>query len=109
MELVDNAIVSEKKAMEVWDALALNDEDYELLKMAEECTELSEVCLKMVTKRGGVKMPTKAMLIEELGDVLLRAMRIGDRFDPDGTLTTKRISEKVLHLHERIERYKGRL
>jgi NTP pyrophosphatase (non-canonical NTP hydrolase) len=98
-----------RKIDAVVEALTQNDRNYDLLKLAEECTELSEVCIKKITKEGGVKEPADGLLIEEMGDVLLRLITVSDRFDPDGTLVPTRIKEKFLHLFERIEKYKGRL
>lgn len=49
-----------------------NDYNYNLLKAAEECTELSEVLIKSVTKKGTKKEPSKQSVIEEIGDVQIR-------------------------------------
>ena len=51
--------------------IAANSEEYDFLKLAEECTELSEVLIKMVTKpnRREERIPH---LIEEMGDVKMR-------------------------------------
>lgn len=53
------------------DIVSHNSEDHDILKLAEECTELSEVLIKMITKpnRREERMPH---LIEELGDVEVR-------------------------------------
>ena len=48
-----------------------NTEDHNILKLAEECTELSEVLIKMVTKPNRREEKIDH-LIEELGDVKLR-------------------------------------
>jgi len=55
-----------------------NTLDHDLLKLAEECTELSEVLIKMVTKpnRREEKIPH---LIEEMGDVSIRGKILAQR------------------------------
>jgi len=57
-----------------------NDYDYNLLKAAEECTELAEVLLKKVTKKGGLKEPSDASVIEEIGDVQIRINILTEMF-----------------------------
>lgn len=98
-----------RKIDAVVEALTQNDRNYDLLKLAEECTELSEVCIKKISKEGYKREPVDQLLIEEMGDVLLRLVTVSDRFDPDGTKVPERIKAKFLELFEYIEEYKGRL
>lgn len=49
-----------------------NSWEYNHLKAVEELTELSEVLIKKVNKKGGPKEPTNQEIIDELGDVLIR-------------------------------------
>ncbi len=48
------------------------DKNNILLKVAEECTELTEVLIKTVTKNDKLKPPTEK-IVEEMGDVFFRA------------------------------------
>lgn len=74
-----------------------NSEEYNLLKLAEECTELSEVLIKMVTKpnRREEKIPH---LIEELGDVKLRLDVLITKLDLDKKVT-ERYNSKLDYLN----------
>lgn len=70
-----------------------NTWEYNHLKAAEELTELTEVLIKKVTKRGGPKEPSNQAVIDEIGDVYIRiailSMIYGD------TEIAKRWEEKV--------------
>jgi NTP pyrophosphatase (non-canonical NTP hydrolase) len=48
------------------------DLKFEILKLAEEATELSEVCIKAVTKEKAVNDELIDKLVEEMGDVIAR-------------------------------------
>lgn len=77
--------------------VSLNQEDYDLLKLAEECTELSEVLIKMVTKPNR-REERMGHLIEEMGDVGVRMdilqARLGVSKEVD-----KRYQEKLDYIH----------
>jgi len=75
-----------------------------IMKMLEECAELSEVLLKTLTKAEGYKPPLEK-IIEEMGDVLFRAkalsrkLGIDDeveaRFQEKGVILNNYLTEKV--------------
>lgn len=67
-----------------------NTEQYNVLKTAEECAELQEKLIKSLTKRSNP--PADDEIIEEIGDVILRAMVLSEKFGMDKVL--KRIEEK---------------
>ena len=77
--------------------VSLNTEDYDLLKLAEEATELSEVLIKMVTKPNR-RIERMDHLVEEMGDVKVRMdilqARLGVSKDVD-----KRYQEKLDYIH----------
>jgi len=52
--------------------VANNPIQYNLLKACEELTELTEVLLKKVNKKGGIKEPPNSAIIEEIGDSYIR-------------------------------------
>lgn len=70
-----------------------NTLEYDILKLAEESTELNDVLIKMVTKpnRRDDRIPH---LIEELGDTLLRIQILITRLDIQDS-TTARFIEKL--------------
>ena len=49
-----------------------NDPQWNEDKLLEELLELAEVLIKRKNKKGSPKEPTEDMLIEELGDTLMR-------------------------------------
>lgn len=57
-----------------------NYENFLLAKTCEELTELQEVLLKMMNKKGKHK-PARKFLIEELGDVEIRLYNLKKRFN----------------------------
>ena len=77
-----------------------NSEEYDLLKLAEECTELSEVLIKMVTKpnRKEEKIPH---LIEELGDVKLRMDILISKLNVEEEVYI-RVSSKLDYLNKKV-------
>jgi NTP pyrophosphatase (non-canonical NTP hydrolase) len=92
-------------------AFEANSLDYTLRKLAEECIEVAEVCIKMVNKPGSDKAPTRENLALELGDLAVRAINIMDREEFIGLdlEVAEAMKAKYIHLHERIEKYKGQL
>lgn len=59
--------------MNVFEHLAeTNSWEYNHLKAIEELSELTEVLIKRVTKKGGPKEPKKQEVIDEIGDVIIR-------------------------------------
>ena len=77
-----------------------NSEEYDLLKLAEECTELSEVLIKMVTKpnRKEEKIPH---LIEELGDVKLRMDILVSKLNVEEEVYI-RVNSKLDYINEKV-------
>lgn len=75
-----------------------NGYQYNLLKTAEELTELSEVLLKKVNKMGGPKEPSDQDIIEEIGDVGIRLMILTYLFDQ------KAIEERI---NFKLKKYEG--
>lgn len=55
----------------VLELIAYNSEMKNILKVVEECSELSEVMTKLITKREDLR-PSKEKIAEEMGDVLFR-------------------------------------
>ncbi len=49
-----------------------NSRNFNFSKLAEELTELSEICIKQINKRTKAKQPTIENFSDECGDVLLR-------------------------------------
>lgn len=85
---------------EILDFLATqNDPNYNLLKLAEECTELSDVLIKSVTKPN---VDRNEHLIEELGDVLLRATIVIRMIKADDKVDD-RMLYKIDNLNKLIE------
>lgn len=70
-----------------------NDEEYNFLKLAEELSELNEVVIKSVTKSKKSK-PSKAKLVEECGDVLVRIFLLSEMLEFDEELQ-ERIDYKI--------------
>lgn len=77
-----------------------NSEEYDLLKLAEECTELSEVLIKMVTKPNR-KEEKMEHLIEEIGDVSLRARILVDKLKISDKVE-ERFNSKLKYLNEKV-------
>jgi NTP pyrophosphatase (non-canonical NTP hydrolase) len=96
---------------EVIDALSRNDGNYNFLKLAEELNELAELCLKRVTKSDTENAPTNQMIIDEIGDVMLRLIPIVELVDPREVLIEKRIKKKMNSLKEKLDagKYPNRL
>lgn len=59
---------TEEKLKEIAEKTDLN---YSLLKVAEECTEVSELCIKKLTKISDLQ-PTDENIVEECADLLSR-------------------------------------
>jgi NTP pyrophosphatase (non-canonical NTP hydrolase) len=91
-ELTD--ALSNAEADELQKILEANDSAYNYLKLAEECSELAEVLIKRVTK-SSEDAPSDEKIIEELGDVLLRAMFIVEKSERE---IEKRLEQKALAL-----------
>lgn len=60
-----------------------NDEKYNLLKTLEECIELSEVLIKMTTKKEPHKPPL-SKLFEEMAHVEIRLKILRAKFGDEG-------------------------
>jgi NTP pyrophosphatase (non-canonical NTP hydrolase) len=69
-----------------------------LLKLAEELAELSEVVLKYVNKADGNKPPVDK-LTEEIGDVFFRSAVVIKQFDIEDPVLD-RLDEKGVQLYE---------
>lgn len=76
-------------------------------KLAEECAELLEVLLKCMT-RGEGRKPKREKIVEELGDVMVRAFIyiIQNNMDDE---VSERMKNKLIQLQEWIDqgKYKG--
>lgn len=83
-------------------AQTYNDHNFNTLKLAEEATELSEVLIKSLTKSGTSK-PSKAAIIEELGDFLVRmALFVGNDEEMQANIEN-RMESKAAFLYERFK------
>lgn len=77
-----------------------------VLKLVEECTELNEVLIKYLTKKEKYK-PSKAKIIEEMGDVLIRMKLLAEFWDIKNEVNERRdnkykaIKDEVTSLVER--------
>jgi len=69
-----------------------NDYNYILSKTCEELTELQEVLLKMMNKKGENK-PPRQNLIEELGDVEIRLYNLKKRLK----ITQKDLNDRKIY------------
>src|SRR5688572_20022956 len=78
-----------------------NGEEFNHLKAIEELSELVEVLIKKITKRGGTKEPSDRSVIEEIGDVNLRLRILEYEYGVD--LVRKREQEKLLKWAEYID------
>ncbi len=78
-----------------------NDYDYNLLKTAEELTELSLALVQTVLKK---KKVDPQEVIDEIGDVKIRLKIIEEFFDKDKVKT--RISYKISKFKEYLEKGK---
>ena len=87
--------------------LNYNKPEFNIIKLAEELAELSEVVLKMYLKKEEHK-PPKERLIEEMGDVLLR-MRILAIQEKISFDVNTRLQNKTLQILHWIDegKYKG--
>jgi NTP pyrophosphatase (non-canonical NTP hydrolase) len=80
-----------EQAYELFDFLVeTNKKKFNLTKLAEELTELNELCLKHVNKHKEFR-PTKDKFIEEIGDVILRMYILSERFG----ITEEEIKERI--------------
>lgn len=96
--------------MDVLNHLAeTNTWEYNHLKAIEELTELTEVLIKRVTKKDGVKEPPKQAVIDELGDVLIRVEILRRMYGP--YLVDFRVDEKLSKFDEYIkeDKYTGKI
>lgn len=73
-------------------------EDKFILKLLEECAEVSEVLLKYLTKRETLK-PAKEKIIEELGDVVFRAKALARKMDIEKEVQ-QRVEQKAKIMYE---------
>ena len=86
-----------------------NDKDYNLLKAIEELTELQEVLIKKVIKKGGPKEPSNESIIEEIGDVAIRVTILFKVFGQE------KCEERMLYKLKKFKsymdegKYKGRI
>lgn len=64
-----------------------------ILKMLEECAELSEILLKYLTKRPENRPPLDK-IVEELGDVIYRGKVLASKMNIEDKVNT-RVSEKA--------------
>lgn len=82
---------------------------YNLLKAAEECTELAEVLLKKSLKAGTKKEPDNQSIIDEIGDVQIRLDILKEMFGPDNV--NLRIVKKLKKYEEYLQKgeYKTRV
>jgi NTP pyrophosphatase (non-canonical NTP hydrolase) len=76
--------------------------DLVVLKLVEECTELSEVLVKYLTKAEGMK-PTLEKITEEMGDVLFRMDVVMTLFK-NKTNVEERYVEKARQINDWIDR-----
>ena len=79
-----------------------NDFEYNLLKLAEECTELSTELVTYFTKTQGRKA-RKIKITKELGDVKIRLTMLENQLD--NKLLQKHINEKVKALKKNSIKY----
>lgn len=77
-----------------------NTIDFDLMKLAEECTELSEVLIKMVTKPNR-REERMEHLVEEMGDVKLRMEVLVTRLGFNKVVDA-RYEEKLAYFHEKL-------
>lgn len=86
-----------------------NTWEYNHLKAIEELTELSEVLIKKLTKKGGPKEPTDREIIDEIGDVMIRAEILRRMYGP--LLVDLRVDDKLGKFEGYIEegKYKGKI
>jgi NTP pyrophosphatase (non-canonical NTP hydrolase) len=108
MENINPTTNNEELEMEVMEAIMENDADYNLLKLAEECTEVAELCIKLVTKDASHKPPIE-QLCAEIGDLTIRIVPVIANIDPSGQIIEKAMEAKMAKLHTKINTYKGRL
>lgn len=78
-------------------ALRVNGPDYNKLKLLEEIHETGEVLVKTMTKKGK-NLPPEENLIEELGDLIVRAKILAYQIGEDRV--NERIAKKEATLHE---------
>lgn len=67
-----------------------NSKVYNVLKLAEELSELSEVLLKLVNKPEGYK-PPEIKIVEEMADVIIRMKVMATNFN-----IKDRVNDRVL-------------
>jgi len=79
--------------------LTSNDEKFQLLKAAEEFSELTTALLQYVNKGG--RITTKKHVIEEIGDCYIRLKILESVFDKK--LIKKRINYKLSKFDEYIK------
>lgn len=56
-----------------------NQEQYNYLKLVEECTELNEAILKSINKIGRSDAPSEQDIIDEMGDVFIRLRILSEK------------------------------
>lgn len=83
------------------DVIRANTIDYNYAKLAEECTELTDVLIKMITKPNR-REERMQHLIEEMGDVQLR-LDILKRALLFGVAVQTRYDDKLEYLSKKVE------
>lgn len=73
-----------------------NTPEYNMMKMIEECTELNEVLIKKLNKKGRKKEPALQDIIDEMGDVFVRLRILSEMMGYDDV--QKRINFKLAEL-----------
>lgn len=98
--------LTDEQEKELMDAFEQNDPKFNLTKLAEELTELAEVCLKKVNK-DEFHAPSDDSLISEAGDVMIRLMIVLEKVDNAGDKLEAAVDKKMRHLHNLRDKYKG--
>ena len=76
-----------------------NDYYYNLIKTCEELTELQEVLIKKILKKGSAKEPSDQSIIDEIGDVYIRIQVLANLFGKEN------IKTRVFYKLEKFKQY----
>lgn len=76
-----------------------NDYYYNLIKTCEELTELQEVLIKKILKKGSAKEPSNQSIIDEIGDVYIRIQVLANLFGKEN------IKTRVFYKLEKFKQY----
>jgi len=89
--------------------VASNPIQYNFMKALEEMSELSEVLLKKMNKKGTAKEPSNQEIIDEISDVLMRTQGLAIIFGEEAV--EARLNSKLAKLDQYIAegKYKGRV